>query len=574
MKKTLYVTICLLLFLPYYGNTDDCLYLDSTWQTKQPKTQQRLLSNPSIDELDKHCFIAFLKRLSQQSFKLKPAILLSFLKKFCTSVDSFDLSVMHAFLGTVDVTNNPEFSNTVVTLWESYNGSIRKKFAWYEERGLYAELDSLYHDLFLLSLLDVYELLKWTRIKSILDDYNGAALIFCEISQLRKNFVSMAQSQFVQLLAKADSSDIQRSALEIYKDCYVSKPDADTLSLSNWLSGVYARFNLYNEENRAIVELDRDEKSRGERLLAAAQSRFSKRLYEEAVEPATQSWKYLSTERQRNRCAKLLYQSYATIGDVDSAMVWLEKITLTSEPDKVSAVVFYQEAGLFKKADDIISALKPSLYRDTLTIRQFLYEGKLKDACSYTINCTQAGHWRSANRDGFLWKMRTSAFSGMLEDAALFLDSIESAGFPPSWHYMKDVLIYRMAIQRMGIDQPGFISWGRLHYFIYIKKPQNIIDSIIKEVWPLDIREYLATTLLEALINNKLYEKAQYVLDMIPEVHTSSQIDYFHALISFKMGYIEKAKRKFENIIVSDPDGVFSHKARIYLLKINKIQTM
>lgn len=574
MKKALYLITCLLLSSPLYSSSDECVYMDPIWQKKQPKTQQNLLRNPSFKEMDKQCFIAFLNRLSQSSVKPKTASLLSFLKKYCASTNSFDLSVLDAFLRTVNVAGNPGLSTNIVTLWESYNGSIRKKLARYEVRGLYAEVDSLYNDLFLLSLLDVYDLLKWTKIKGILGDYNGAAQIFCEVSQYRKNFVSMARSQFTRLLAESDSSDFQSNALDIYKECYLSKPNADTLSLSNWLSRTYARFNLFNEENSAIIELDRDEKSRGGRLLATAQNRFSNRLFAEAIQPALQSWKYLSTEPQRHRCAIILYQSYSGIGKADSAILWLERVKLRNELSKVNAVVLYQEAGLFEKAIDIITTLKISISRDTLTIRQFLFEGKIENARSFIVKCSKDGLWQSARLDNFLWKIRTGVFSGMLDDAGLYIDSINSIGIPPSRHYAKEILIYRMALQRLGVNQQAFAYWGRLRYFAYIKKPQNMATGFNGGKWPLDIREYFAATLVEELITNKLYEKAQYVLDLVPELNESPQINYFRALTSFNLGYSDRAKKLFENIILSNPDGVFAHKARIYLLKLNEPQSM
>ena len=241
---------------------------------------------------------------------------------------------------------------------------------------------------------------------------------------------------------------------------------------------------------------------------------------------------------------------------------------------KVNAAVLYQLAGLFEKSYAIISSIKESLSRDTLTIRQLLFEGKIKDACSFAAECTKAKHWRPNKSDSFLWKIRTSIFAGMLGDATLYLDSINSISFLPSWKYAKEILTYRIALQRLGVYPSAFASWGQLKYFSYIKKPQNMIASFNKEQWPPDILEYYAITLVEALIKNELYEKAQYILDLIPELSESQQINYFRALVSFNLGYINKAIKQFENIILSEPGSVFAHKARIYLLKLKESQSM
>ena len=574
MKKAYYLRIYLLFILPLYGSPDECLYIDSIWQKKQPEIQKKLLHKPSFKEMDKQCFIAFLNRLSHSPIKPKSVSILSFLKKYCTSTNSFDLSVLHAFIKTVDVANNSRLSNDIVKLWESYNGPVRKKLVQLEERGLYTEADSLYNNLFLLSSYDVYDLLKWTQIKGILGDYSGAAQIFCEVSQFKKNFISIAQNHFTRLLAESDSSDIQRNALDIYKKCCLSKANSDTLSLSKWLSRTYARFKLYSEEENAIAALDRNARSKGDRLLGTAQRRFSNGLFSEAIPAALKSWKYLSTEPQRQRCAIILYQSYSNIGNADSAIAWVEKVKLTNELGKVNAIALYQLAGLFEKSYGIINTLKESINRDTLTIRQLLFEGKINNAFSFVTECTKAKHWRSNKLDNFLWKIRTSIFSGMLDDAILYLDSINSINFLPSWKYAKEILIYRIAIQRLGVYQSAFASWGQLKYFSYIKKPQNMISSFNKEQWPHNILEYYAATLVEALIKNKLYEKAQYILDLISELNESQQINYFRALVSFNLGYTDRAKRQFEHIILSKPGSVFAHKARIYLLKFKESQSM
>ena len=574
MKKTYYLIICLLLFFPIHASTEECVYIDSAWQKKQPKLQKELLNNPSFKGMDKPCFIALLNRFAQSSVKTETATLLSFLKKYCASTNSFDLSVLHAFTKTIDVANNSRLSEDVVKLWEMYNGPIRKKLEQFEERGLYNEADSLYSNLFLLLSIDVYDLLKWAPVKGILGDYNGVAQIFCEISQFRKNFIFIAQNNFTRLLAESDSSDIQRNALDTYKKCSLSKPNSDTLALSKWLSSTCAQFNLYREEENAIAALDRNTQSRGDRLLETAQRRFSNRLFTEAIPPALKSWTFLSTEQQRQRCAVILYQSYTNTGETDSAVAWLKKVKLTDEPDKVNAIVLYQLAGLLEKSYRIINTLPESIYKDTLTIRQLLFEGKPGDACSFVNECTKKNHWRSNKSDMFLWKIRTGIFSVKPDMAVLYLDSINSINLSPSWNYAEEILIYRIAIQRMGIYQSAFASWGQLKYFCYIEKPQDMIANFNKEQWPPNILEFYAATLVEALIKNKLYNKAQYILDLISEVNESGQINYFRGLVYFNLGYTDKAKKQFENIILSKPGSVFAHKARIYLLKLKEYQSM
>lgn len=575
MKKIPFALIWLFTIYSLYVKADNCLYIDSLWQIQKGAVKRNLLHAPSFKGMYRDCFVAFIKRLSENSSEQNFTVrMLSSLRGYCKANNSFDLAILNDVLSIVSPADYVRLSADIVLLWETYNGPFRKKLTYFIERGLFYEADSLYNDMYLLSLLDRYDLLKWTQTKAVLGDYSSAAEVFCDVSLYKKNFVTIARSRFVRLLVEADSRELQRSALKSYKKCYLKNPDADTLSLSKWLSSTYARFKLYREEVNAIIKLDRNAKSKGQRLLTTAQRRFSDNLFPKAIPPALLSWKYLTAGIPRQQCAIVLYQSYAHIGKTDSALIWLGKVNLTNQRSKMSAVVLYQTSGLLDKASGIISTLVESMNKDTLTIRQFLFEGKISNARSFVSKCTGASHWASAGPDTFLWKIRTAVYSGNLRAMALYLDSINSVGFTSSWKYASEILSCRMAMQRLEAYPDAFKHWGHLGYTIYINKPQDPVAGFKADRWPKNIREYLVITLVDALIQSEFFDTAQYILDLVPELNETPQICYFRAHVSSMRGYIEKAKKLFENIILSDPDDVFAHKARIYLLKLKQSQNM
>ncbi len=572
--------ICFLLILvisvhSLYGSANDCIYSDSLWRIQKTSLKQSLLKNPPFKGMERQCFVELLKRLSEDSNKqnLEDSFIL-FLREYCKACNSFSLALLHTINSSLDLEYNHNLSVNILKLWEKYNGRVNEYLTKLEQRGLFSKANSLYNEFYILSLLDGYDLLKWAQIKAILNDYSGMAKLFCAVRDYGKHFNSIARSQFVRMLADADSPHIQRQALYIYKSCFLSKSDIDKLSLSLWLSKTYSRFALYQEEIDAVLELDTTAESKGSRLLDIAGKRFRKYLFSNAIPPAINSWDFLDKEKSRQECVLILYQSYIQIGENDSALIWLEKTNLNDNKSMTNAAVLYQATGLFNKADSIIAQMGESVIKDTLNIRQYLFNGKINEACSLISKYTYLPRWSSAFADGLLWKVRCAVFSGNIFKTTQYLDSINIVENSLPKKYTREILECKLASQRMETYPDAFSYWGKLYYNIYVNKSQDITHSFNVDQWPEDIRKHLVITLLNDLIEKEHFYSAQYVLDLNPKLHEEPQICYFYAEVNFKLGYVEKAKKLFENIVLSNPDNVFAHKARIYLLKLKQSQSM
>ncbi len=557
-----------------YGKTALCLYSDSAWQQHSSSLQKRLLKQPTFAEMDDACFIALLHRYPPAKNRTERTnTLFSYLKKYCRVSNTFSPSVLHEFLMVVDTASYPDISAGIAGLWKTYNGPLHLQLRTMERKGLYAEVDNVYSDFMKLSLLDVYELLKWARIKSILGDFDGAVSIYCKASATENSFVNVALNQLKRALADVSSTETIRRTLEHFSSCYRSHPGASLDTLSKWLSKTYAHFELFREEEQAITTFDSNPASKGERLLSAARNRFSRNLFSEALPPAKKAWQYLSSDRQRQKCAIICYQSYMHIGRTDSAVLWLDKVNLTQLHSKANAVVLYQNSGFFKKADSVIQMLDNTITRDTLMIRHYIFLGEPDKAQEYLTRCAIKSHWRYAPADLYLWHIRLQVYTGSLPQTSRYLDSLSRIKNSPSWHYTAEVLTIRLALQRLQIYPEAFKFWGSLRHDLYRNKPLEPVAAFNVTRWPAAIQEFLAATLIDALVGNEYYSEAQSILDRLPNLD-SPQTAYFRGITSFMLGYGDKAKKIFEKIILSNPDDVFAHKARIYLLKLRLSQSM
>jgi tetratricopeptide (TPR) repeat protein len=566
------ISILSVFFLVISTWAGECVYKGAQWNSLKSDQKQDLLNRPSLKSMDVHCFVAFMKRFKGKSDKKNVTQkLFIFLKEYCTAHSSFDPVLLHAFIKTGGKKNISEVSEDIITLWKTYNGPVDNTLDRLEKQGQYSEADNIYNDFDALSQLDVYHLIKWAGIKGVLSDYSGAARLFCRISVYKTSFISMARSQFFRLLAECESPEIQRKALDVYKKCYLSELDTDTLALSIWLSRTCNRLGLFKEEVDAVVNLDRVAGSRGERLFKIAQKRFRSRLYSKALLPALLSWKDLSYDHQKQECAIILYQSYIYTGKKDSAIVWLERVNLTDLKSKANAVSLYQESNLFDKADSVISTILKSVCKDTLTIRQFLFKREIKQAASFASKQPKnSRHWVSAIGDNLLWKIRTAVFIGNMYNVGSYLDSINSIPYRSSWKYAAEVLSYKMAIQRLVAYPDAFKYWGKLQYAIYTGNPGQSVATFKADNRPGDVGEYVAVSLIDALIREEMFDTAQIVLGRVLKQIDTPHISFLRGYVYFMQGNVDKAKKIFENIILLYPDNVFAPKARIYLLKLKK----
>lgn len=440
-------------------------------------------------------------------------------------------------------------------------------------KGLYEKADSIYDSCYKFSDLNEYDLLKWTEIKGILGDFNGAARLFCDIGIKNSNLQRIARNQFFNMLSKTGSIEIKKKAIKEYRECSLSKLDTDSLLLSIWLSKTYSKFNLYREEIEAVTSLDRFNKSKGHRLLKIAKKRRAEKLFPEAVEAALQAWKYLSLKNDKQECIKILYKSYLYIGNADSALLWFQMNDISGPEDKISAVILFQATGMLDKADSAIAGLPESVSKDTLQIRQYIFSGRFDSASSFITKNKERTKRLFYKYDDFLWRIRTFLFSGKIFKFALCLDTMNTLTPPQKWPYTSEILNCRMALQRLQVYPEALQYWGKIRHSIYTRDTNCLLKltaEFVPDDWPDNIREFLAVTIVKALIKYELFSRAQKVINSVLNLKESSQMNFYSGIVSINTGKIEEAKSIFEDILLYKPDNLFTAKARIYLLKLDQ----
>ncbi len=423
------VLICAL-SLAARGEAGRCVYSDSSWQKLRVSQRKAALETAQLSMLDGRCFALLLKRVAQGREGDASEAVLSLVGRYCSTNASFSTSLFIEILGAVPADRAPGLAAGLLAKWSEANGRVRDVLDGLEEGGAYREMDSVYVLCDLAGGLDIYDLLKWASVRGVLGDYAGAARVFCAVSLREPRLWAMARSQFVQQLSEAEPG-VRAPALHEFYACCREGSIADTARLLEWLSDTYAHFGLYAEETASIEAGVGDPVERARRLLDVARGRFGQRLFEHAIAPALAAYQSLPDGPARSECAALLYQSYVAVQRSDSALVWFRKAGVSDMQSMTSAAVLYQQAGLLAQSDSLIASLPPSITRDTLEIRQCIFEGAIEKARSLTLERSVMRHWAKASADASLWRVRTAVYAG---DLAAALNDIDSAHFAPSWH--------------------------------------------------------------------------------------------------------------------------------------------
>ncbi len=552
-----------------------CPYTDQAWELRAEDQKESLLEKPLFEGMDDFCFQAFLQRVVSRNRKAtNHKQVMTLIRKYCQVTDRFSPELLHTICTTVSSITLGKIATDVITLWKLHNGSFERVIDTEARKGRYQLADQLYSDFERLAALDVYHLIKWAQIKGVLQEYAPAAKLYCQICQQNKSFITMAQSQLTRLLVDADSPAIRKKTLLTFRDCRLTHLELDTLAFSKWLSNTFGRFELYDEEVAAVLTLDNNKISQSGRLYAIAKKLFRKQRLKQAITPALKAWEILSSERDKKECALILHHAYLQTANQKQALLWLERMDLSHLNNRIQAVTLFQQSNLFNRADSLITAMPQSVYRDTLSVRQHLFAEAVKKAKAVATAFSRFDNaWTYAAADNFLWKIRTAAFSGDLFSVTSYIDSLKPIRTSPTWSYTAEFLQYRLATERLMQAPDAFAFWGALQYHVYLGVPQKSLAAFNPNHWSKDVALFVALPLIESLIHHKLYDRASIIIEQMAKLEKSVAISYYQGYINYLQGDRDSAKKYFEDIIVTYPNDVYAHKARIQLLKIKKEKT-
>jgi hypothetical protein len=332
---------------------------------------------------------------------------------------------------------------------------------------------------------------------------------------------------------------------------------------------------LYDEEVDVLVSLDSKKYPSVQEILETARKRFSQRLFSRTIRPALLAFARSATVSQKALCALLLYQSYAQTEKNDSAALWLARVPLAQNSYKAEAITFFQRSRYFTKADSLIKTLPSSFMRDTLTIRQMLYDENVKGAIEKATQTFQAmGAMGSGGEknNALLWRIRTLIFDGAIGAALPLLDSMN---FTPSMNGAEEVLTDKYAVFMVRSSPAVWKNFGLLRYASWLKRSDIALKVLVSPEMvncPAGAKDLLIIEGVKTLEADKLFSEARSVLERTPLAAASAEHRFYYAEALLNTGAPEQARQVLEELVLKFPGEVFSEKARIVLLRMqNKI---
>jgi hypothetical protein len=439
------------------------------------------------------------------------------------------------------------------------------------ESGNLAEADSLLSLSDSAGMLSAHDYLRWLEVKAVLSDYKAAARLCCKIDarEAREPRLSpMGRGRLLQMIEEQPAA-VKREALAAYRGCALMSRGCDTLVFKQWLSRAYASFGLFAQQDSLLAQLDTKNYPSAQDYLDAAAERFSQGFVSEAVVPAQRAYDRANGLGERGGAARsltatMLFMWYRQALKPDSASHWLERASLSDERLKVPAIAFLQGAGMLDRADSLLATLRPSVIRDTLTLRQMLFAGDAKGAYS------RAGRLPLA-RDAFvLWKTRTAVFSGNGNDLYGWIDTVSFAAASDggeeilSYRYRLDMLAFVAASAPQALHDFCALSYG-----LWRGKPDKTA-ALRFTAYPRDVREMLVCDIVKGFIRLGRFGEAQAAAATLNVDSAGPELRYYYADCCLRQGFLDKGAAVLEQLMLAFPNDVFSGRARILLANLKK----
>jgi tetratricopeptide (TPR) repeat protein len=410
--------------------------------------------------------------------------------------------------------------------------------------------------------IETYDLMKWMRIKSVLGMYGAACRLACRIAHQQPQLSALLQNQLSETIREAPA-DTMRAALDAYLQCALSGFRPDTAAFKQWISNVYFRAGLYDEEVTVLLRLETPNQPSADGLFACASRRFSNRLFTAALRPALLAYSRLHDDNLRSLCAMMLYRCFALMGNDDSAAIWLGRVPARREV-KAEAAAFFQRTGDLAKADSLLAALPPSLTKDTLMVRQMLFTGNPKAAADYCAR--RAGQTGAeGRRDLLFWRMRSLLFGGRPQAADALADSID---FSPDMDGATAFLFLKYMLNSIRKTPAAGAVFGELAYGAWLKRPERALRALQSpaiDACPADVGQLLFSMGVKALIDGKMFAGARTLIDRAGGSSAGPELRYYLGDVLLNQGDIDTAAAVFEELLLTYPGDVFSEKARILL---------
>jgi tetratricopeptide (TPR) repeat protein len=563
----------------------------SDWSPGRPQTIIPVFKSPHITD---ECFselVSFLIAVDKKTLSDSLAPIFS----GRASKNRFAIDLLFSLYKINPLSGDVALWGRVVDIWAASSPKTPDAIlAESGEGGKIPIADTLYHVLDAAGRLDAQGLLRYGRVKCLIGDYRAAVALYCRAADKRLEHVAFTQME--QLFADADSA-ARSDAMRGFRKCVLALPAADTAFYRNRLADFYGRYGHFDEEISILVTLNTRSAPTGRRLSEAARTHFSQRRYRLAASAASAAYARLDEgDRTRASAAFTAHQAYTQLKARDSALVWLRLSGATDKDAKILAVALNQETGRLEEASRLLEQLPPSLSKDTLAVRAYIFSGEIGKALNHIATATTPS-WVMSPRERMLWRARCFIFQGQPYDAAPALDSIK---FMPTWNAASETLRYKYWLQKLdegGAPQGAAQLWGRLEYYLYTGD-LNAASKALKVFFDAagvqqagvagGVGEALSVRLAGALAANSRYAEALETLDMVdggarrgssnnPNLNLSLKFDidnsrspeylFVKAEALKGLGRNDEARGIAQKILTEHPGDVFAQRARMLLVK-------
>jgi len=570
----------------------------SDWPSGRPQAVVQSFKSPNITD---ECFSALLSSLlTVNGGKRTLSDSLAPIFSARASKNRFPIDLLFSLYRIKQLSGDAALWGRIVDIWAAT--SPRTPDAILAESGEGGALpiaDTLYRALDAAGRLDAQGLLRYGRVRCLVSDYRGAASIYCRAAA-DKRLEHIAVTQMEQFFADADSA-VKSSALRSFLACVLALPDADTVLYRNRLADFYGRHGHFDEEISLLTALNTRSAPVGRRLADAARAHFAQRRYRLAATAASAAYNRMEEgDQTRPSAAFTAYQAYTQIKARDSALIWLRVSGATDKDAKILAVALNQETGRLEEAARLLEQLPPSLPKDTLTVRAYIFSGEIGKALNHVAAST-ATSWIMYPRERALWRIRCLIFQGQPYEAAPALDSLK---FMPLWNATSETLRYKYWLQKLdegGAPQGAAQAWGRLEYYIYtgdLGAAAKLLRGFFDANGAAGIQpgggaawagEAMAVRLAGAMAANSKHAEALEALEMVggggrgrgnvPNLNLNLNLNFnidnnrspeymfVKAEALRGLGRNDEARDIAQKILTEHPGDVFAQRARMLLVK-------
>lgn len=451
----------------------------------------------------------------------------------------------------------------VLKAWKKNNSSLSATLRTLQKFGASKRMDSLCIIMDTYSTLSAVEMLQWVDIKVVINDLAPVPDLMCRIIDERPQLTAVALNQFSKLLVDLPPKRCD-TLLQEFTNCKIRHHKRYRTEIFPWLLNQFGEKLLFTQQISLLNSLGESSGKRINMLIDIVRSRFSGKHYRAAAQAAATAYHAATADSTKQTAAVLAYYSFRQLDEPDSAVVWFERITLKSDNENSDAAALYQKTGDLKKAAALLRKIPPSLSRDTLMLRHWLYSGAFDSASGFIISDTGPLSRRPAILP--LWKIRISLFSGKFEQCRAIIDSLQDI---PKKSGASEILGYRYWFLRLGNTPEALAIFSQIEYTLFKGDRKKAASLLCEATFSSVLRGKLALRIAAKQLSGGEAADALHTLECAPLENDPAYL-YTLAEVFHQNGNDTKAESLLKKLLTDFPVSIHTSRGRVLLTALKK----